>query len=106
MITLLLIGQMVLGVVCDKLFDIGRETVPVIDKVHWWIGRTLAAVSSINIILGILAYKTFEGGIDIPLTLSFLVSLVVGITAMSFGEIYLKKSTHVASTHSKFTSKI
>lgn len=102
MITLILIGQMILGIVCDKMFDVGRNSVPIIDKIHWWTGRSLSVLAIANIILGILAYNKFTGSHDIPIILTFIALLVSGVCTFVFGHLYLKKSTHTAATLDKF----
>ena len=96
---------MILGYVCDKMFDVDRTSIPVIDRVHAWAGRFMAVAALINILLGILAYKDFLGELDIPLIATAISCLVLGITAMILGEVYLQKSVHIsgsAKANSKF----
>jgi hypothetical protein len=45
--------QLILGVVIDKKFNPTRSEIPLRDKVHWWLGRVLFALSILNIFLGI-----------------------------------------------------
>lgn len=51
------IGQVILGVLIDQWFDPNRKSIPVIDKVHWWLGRFMAVASVVTIFLGIAEAK-------------------------------------------------
>ncbi|KAJ9080657.1 hypothetical protein DSO57_1022567 [Entomophthora muscae] len=53
-VMVLMAGQIILGVVIDKLWDPARNYIPMQDKVHWWLGRLLFLLAISNIIYGIV----------------------------------------------------
>ncbi|KAJ3062553.1 hypothetical protein HK102_008729 [Quaeritorhiza haematococci] len=50
------LGQAILGIVIDRLFNPNRTSVPIWDKAHWWLGRLLGVMTFVNLMLGVKAY--------------------------------------------------
>ncbi|KAI9201843.1 uncharacterized protein BJ171DRAFT_196486 [Polychytrium aggregatum] len=55
-LTVLMLIQIVLGVVIDRLYNKDRTSVPFHDKLHWYIGRLVTLLAIVNIILGCILY--------------------------------------------------
>ncbi|EGF84250.1 hypothetical protein BATDEDRAFT_22118 [Batrachochytrium dendrobatidis JAM81] len=51
-IAIVMIIQIILGVICDRMFSPNRTSIPIWDKLHWIFGRSLAVAGMINIITG------------------------------------------------------
>jgi hypothetical protein len=52
----LALGEIILGVVIDKLFDPRRSSVPFHDKLHWYAGRLLLIGGITNAGFGLVSY--------------------------------------------------
>jgi hypothetical protein len=57
----LLLGQFILGMVVDKMFQSNRDTIPLRDKLHWGLGIALCVLSIVTMLLGHLLYNTSKG---------------------------------------------
>jgi hypothetical protein len=84
-LTILMVVQFVLGYLSDKYFDINRTAIPVIDKLHWWVGRLSTLGAQVNIVLGILIASVFDA-YSIYLPITFAIALIGGILLMAYGE--------------------
>ncbi|KAJ3271428.1 hypothetical protein HDV01_006634 [Terramyces sp. JEL0728] len=97
-VTGLLLAQMILGVVCDQLFEIDRKSIPWYDKAHWWIGRLTFLVALVNIYYGIALFQsTFNS--DMPSYLPYVAYVLagLGVIAMIAGHfIHGGQDNHVA----------
>ncbi|KAI9222824.1 hypothetical protein BC828DRAFT_4583 [Blastocladiella britannica] len=49
--------QIILGIVIDRMYDSGRTSIPGRDKAHWVIGYTLAIGGPASVLLGLLEYE-------------------------------------------------
>jgi hypothetical protein len=76
------------GFVIDKYFDPARTEVPISDKVHWWLGRTLLLAGIVNCLLGLDLYTDveFDGYGDgfFYAILAWVGVVVVSFIALSF----------------------
>lgn len=76
-----------------------REYVPVLDKVHWWVGRLLFLIGIVNVAFGLQVYiDKFDEG-NGGLMIGFWTVLVVGILAMIYGQWKFGQINHVAGRH-------
>ncbi|ORY40173.1 hypothetical protein BCR33DRAFT_719563 [Rhizoclosmatium globosum] len=83
--------QMALGVTTQQKFDPARSSIPVLDKSHWWTGRTIALLAIINIHLG-LSRNNCSIGWFVGFYLWILVVLLVGFAFI--GERVLDGPNH------------
>ncbi|KAJ1561716.1 hypothetical protein HK096_003591 [Nowakowskiella sp. JEL0078] len=79
LVIILVVVQSILGVAIDFMFDSERTGIPLRDKSHWWIGRTLVIGSIVNLALGLFYLNTFTY-VDVGWFIGGLVWFVIGAT--------------------------
>jgi F0F1-type ATP synthase assembly protein I len=84
-ITVLMIGQVILGFIIDKLFDSERQTIPVRDKVHWYLGRLLSMAAIANAWIGLTLFDNMYT-VSIGLKVGFWVVVTLGFLLFAYGE--------------------
>lgn len=55
-VMVMMLGQVALGFISNHLYSPDREKVPLVDKSHWWLGRSLVLMGIINCQLGFMLY--------------------------------------------------
>jgi sorbitol-specific phosphotransferase system component IIBC len=85
---ILAILQVFLGVVIDKLFEPGREAIPIQDIVHWWLGRLIFLLALVNIFIGLVYYTSTS------FVIAFVVWCVFVIVLMVFFQFTIGQSHH------------
>ncbi|KAI9201844.1 uncharacterized protein BJ171DRAFT_570097 [Polychytrium aggregatum] len=88
-ITIAMLGQIILGIVIDRMYDKHRTSVPVRDKAHWHLGRLTTLLSIINIVLGCILY-----GVD-P-TIWLVIGLILAAWLVVF--VLLAYSRHLSKS--------
>ncbi|KAJ3024405.1 UNVERIFIED_CONTAM: hypothetical protein HDU68_008194 [Siphonaria sp. JEL0065] len=83
--------QVFLGYVSNKLFNAKRTSIPVIDQIHWWVGRVVAILAVVNMYLGLVQ---FESSLVVEAVYWTWISLVVFGLFMGGGEYWLGGSVH------------
>lgn len=92
-ITVVFLVQIGIGIASDKYYNPYRVSAPVLDKVHWWLGRILIIAALANTVFGILLFQEKTGGaIDMSLCIGAGISLVFGVLLMAYGQMYLSGS--------------
>ncbi|KAI8902299.1 hypothetical protein BC833DRAFT_645389 [Globomyces pollinis-pini] len=94
-VTILLLIQIVLGIVCDKLFIETRTSTPWWDQVHWWLGRAVTLFAIVNIVLGILLYQKNYNQYPLAVISGSGIILLGGIVAMVYGQLTIGQVHHV-----------
>ncbi|KAJ3212442.1 hypothetical protein HDU67_003836 [Dinochytrium kinnereticum] len=101
-----MIVQMILGVISDRLWSPDRESVPIWDKAHWWIGRLTTALALINIFLGIDRYNKVtplnQASNGFYIALGVWIAAWIGIFVygqMKFGQVHHIKGHSGSEDH-------
>lgn len=82
-VMVLLAFQLVSGVVIDKLFDPDRVKTPIMDKMHWWVGRLSVLGGIVNVYLGLALWNIlFESTSVWYIAISVWLLAVVGFFAV------------------------
>ncbi len=88
--------QVASGHLSDRLWTPGRTYVPLLDKVHWWLGRILTILGIIVCYYGFVIYQSkFQVMSDTYLVL-FWVFVVCGILMCAIGEWKIGQIHHLA----------
>ncbi|KAJ2992824.1 hypothetical protein HDV02_002845 [Globomyces sp. JEL0801] len=90
--------QVILGIICDRLFSMERTSIPWWDVLHWWWGRSLMVLGLVNVYLGkelinnlgYDGYSSFNNG--------FWVMFAMGIAAFGVAEYKIEK-VHDGKVH-------
>jgi hypothetical protein len=105
-ITIVMVIQIILGIMSDKLFDEKRTSIPWWDKMHWWLGRLTFLVAIVNSYLGLLAFEA-SFGLAFVYKIIFYVVIALGFISLVFGQLKFGQDNHVAddkgsSSHGSF----
>jgi hypothetical protein len=77
---IIMVLQMILGVISDKMWTPGRSQVPWWDKLHWWAGRIVVLLALLAIWTGVVYSELFSAyALAIPLLASIFVILGIGL---------------------------
>jgi len=74
-IFILTVIQVVSGYLIDKWFNPSRKSIPISDKFHWWLGRSLFTFALINVMIGLYLYSSTS---DSSNSLLFYLSIAWG----------------------------
>lgn len=66
-ILVMMIAEAILGWAIDQLYEPSRQSVPLRDKAHWWVGRCILLLAVINVQLGFDLFneKKLNGGVGV-----------------------------------------
>ncbi|KAJ9080661.1 hypothetical protein DSO57_1022571 [Entomophthora muscae] len=81
--------QIVLGTVINKLWQPDRKEIPFHDKLHWFLGRTLALLAIGNIFYGIILINN-----PLAFWIPTIIILLVIIMMFIYGQIKIGKISH------------
>ncbi|KAJ3346152.1 hypothetical protein HDU91_007126, partial [Kappamyces sp. JEL0680] len=85
LVFIIMILQMILGVVSDRLFSTDRTAVPWWDKMHWWAGRISVGLAVVTIWTGVNYAEYFTASAP-ALPVFFGLATGAGILAFAVGE--------------------
>ncbi|KAI8905839.1 hypothetical protein EDD86DRAFT_193504 [Gorgonomyces haynaldii] len=92
--------QMGLGLAAHWTYNPDRSSAPIIDRIHWWIGRVLSLGALANVALGILLYQeSYPLPIAIPVAAG--VALLIGIVFIVVGGLRKPKEEQDQESISK-----
>ncbi|KAJ3360604.1 hypothetical protein HDU91_004473 [Kappamyces sp. JEL0680] len=94
-VTIGCIVQSILGILSDKWFDPSRTSIPVVDKLHWWLGRSIFLLGLVNVYFGFLAYSNQGYVFQDYIMYLYWVIVGLGFLAFIYAEIRLGSSHHV-----------
>ena len=104
LVILSLLGlQIVLGVMSNFLFNVKRSSIPMQDKMHWWMGRLLAILALVQIQAGWSLYQALGYKLS-PLVLVthyFIIAVIIG--CFMTAEFKLGPFYHVSADHKRFS---
>jgi hypothetical protein len=91
--------QVILGIVSDKLWTAERKEIPVWDKVHWWLGRSLVILAGVN----------FYFGLELAGAEVWAYAVVYVIVALGFGSLIVGQirggAVHHVGGHGKLDAE-
>ena len=66
-IVVMMIAEAILGWAIDQLYEPSRQSVPLRDQAHWWVGRCILLLAVINVQLGFDLFneKKLDGGVGV-----------------------------------------
>ena len=100
-----MILQIILGFVIDKLWSPDRTSIPLWDKLHWWIGRVVFLIAIINLYLGIYKNASIDSAFS-SLNFYVIVSIIVVLgTASLFAGQYAIGQVHHMKEHAGVSEK-
>ncbi|KAJ3188127.1 hypothetical protein HK101_009165 [Irineochytrium annulatum] len=92
-----MVAQIVLGFVSNALFSPDRPSVPLWDKAHWWLGRSLTLLGLANVYTGIFRYNEVSvNQISMTVVIAYSVWIVVAFGVLIFGQFKFGQVHHVA----------
>ena len=83
--------QVILGFICDYLYDPEREQPPMHDVAHWWIGRITFGLALLNMPLGMINMTMEEYAINPAIPVFFAIFLIAGTSAFYYGRGYFEE---------------
>jgi hypothetical protein len=90
-LVVVMLGQTILGVVSDKLWNPTRTTIPWWDKAHWWLGRLSGLLALAVMSFSMVAYV---GYISRGIMIGFFVWEGLVIVAFVLAEIFIGQEHH------------
>ncbi|KAH6568011.1 hypothetical protein BASA50_001172 [Batrachochytrium salamandrivorans] len=94
--------QYAVGFVSNATFNPKRTSIPIVDKLHWWLGRGLVVLGIINVFFGLSLYGSM--GYPISVWFSIGVGIVLGVITVVFvaGQMIIGQIHHDATTDELF----
>ncbi|KAI9172973.1 hypothetical protein H9P43_007104 [Blastocladiella emersonii ATCC 22665] len=92
-VTIVAVGQIVLGFVIDKMFDPDRAGIPLRDKAHWLAGYFLAVAAPVNVYLGHNANGSDSGLVALNIVVFGLFVILFGFLQVQVGQVHDKKKS-------------
>ncbi|KAI8921785.1 hypothetical protein BC831DRAFT_475434 [Entophlyctis helioformis] len=96
-----MLAQMALGVVCDRMFNPERTSVPWWDKAHWVFGRALVIGAVLNIFGGVTLYQSMGYEIHQSIRATFAILFTVLVAAFAYGEYKFGQTSHRQTTYAQ-----
>jgi Na+-driven multidrug efflux pump len=88
MVFILLLVQNLVGIVIDRMYESDRVVIPIRDKIHWWLGRSVFVLAIVTVFLGVTQYG---GGVLYPVAITLIVIVAV---AFALGEFFIGQVNH------------
>lgn len=104
-VCLAMVLQIILGILSNIYFDPDRTAIPLLDKAHSWLGRTLVVAALVNIQFGFTLSQSigFSQSIYVPIAHYFIVAIIVLV--FLFAEFKIGPTSHsLANTPSASSS--
>lgn len=107
-VVIALIAQIALGYLINALFDPLRKSVPISDKIHWWLGRSLFVLGIANIYLGINEFDAlgYMDGSYAPIMVVYTLVIAAGFAALVYGQFKMGQSRKVFRSVNKGFGKL
>jgi quinol-cytochrome oxidoreductase complex cytochrome b subunit len=88
LMVVLTLVQFILGIAIDKLFDASRVSIPIRDKVHWFLGVFVTLLSIAVMVLGHLIYGTDGGLFALHLVVILLWVIAFCVAQIKIGQTH------------------